>query len=790
MANRRRKRRKDHRPQRTMRDRRPSVAEAQFDRRFAWGTWLAARNEDRFAVLLSRSSTAEVADDDALLVQGNLAAGEAAEFGPLAKPSVEKYKSELRQRLEGIRERLSRLDPVVMMAHVAFRYGVVFGDFFEPTTQASEAKVEFVAGLVASVRCAPSIEGDEAIVETYDVLAEVDEIFNVATLLNVAESIASERPESWHRYHARARHLTVRGTGYPQHGLELARRIYGPYSAVMQRDLGFDLEELVSIEDGIMSALTDRLNVLMDEAITRAAAYVEEGMQSSPEESEGSTPNPEHARAGMFSWMVSSKLPDTMSFSAAELAEISNVDESTVEHVLERLTLPLGESDGTYDSPFRTSPLQTRPFVSWAGRYLLPAPGIVGREYVTLIERHLNQPSRNFHKRRAHLIDEYTVGLIASLFPGGRSYGPLFYTPAGGDEVETDGLILWDDVAVVVEGKGARLGASVERGDVARLRSDIASTIEHAWEQGKRVREQLLSENGVEFRTESGEIVRIEPGEISSVLVVNPTVHLMSDYAPQLSRLRHLGLFDGGEYPFSVYVNDLRIIVETLAGPAEFLSYLSWRSKLPLGDLVMVGDEIDLLGTFLLRGQVTRRLALDPDRLIVINGSTVDFDDFYMADATGNTQARRPKMFSIPPIKRLVERLEQDRPDGWRDAAEVALELSLPELVLTKLIIQQMSRITLEDQQFYAVPPSVLPATEGEVPADDVPSMGFIVMGHRVSRDHAWERSAVELQGVQRVLFLRMSSRGRLYVEWALDQGFTPPLVVTDMRPEPIPVQP
>lgn len=75
------------------------------------------------------------------------------------------------------------------------------------------------------------------------------------------------------------------------------------------------------------------------------------------------------------------------------------------------------------------------------------------------------------------------------------------------------------------------------------------------------------------------------------------------------------------------------------------------------------------------------------------------------------------------------------------------------------------------------------------MPADDVPSMGFIVMGHRVSRDHAWEKSAGDLQGVQRLLFLRMSSRGRLYVEWALDQGFIPPWSITEMKPEPTPVE-
>ncbi len=737
--------------------------------------WLAARVDDPLAGLLARLSTAELAED-AVLVQGNLDDTEARELKPLARSSITRYSGELAGAIEQLRGLLSRIDPVVVMANAGFRYGVVFGDFFEPAAETSEAKVEFVAGLLTSVRCDPSVDEHEAVVKAHAALSEVDEIFSIATLLNTAEHIAADGPEAAHRYHARARHLTVRGSGYPQHGLDLARRIYGPYSSVMHSTLGFDLETLVSIEDGIMHSLTDRLNDMGAAAVFEANTHADAAMAEleSREQVGGSVPSIEDVRERLLYWALYSQLPRAMSFSAGELAQMTDVDERTVEVVLQRLALPLGEGGGAYDSPFRTSPLRTRPFVSWRGTYLLPAPGIIGREYATLIERHLSQPTKNFHQRRARVVDDYAVDLLASLFPGCRAYGRLFYTPTGGNELETDGLVLWDDVALVVEGKGAPLGESVERGDVSRLRNDIAKTIEHAWEQGKRVRDALFSEGGAEFRTDSGEIVRVAPGEINTVFVINPTIHLMSDYAPQLARLRHLALFRDDEYPFSVFVNDLRIIVETLRGPAEFLTYLAWRSKLPLGESVLVGDEIDLLGMFLLRGQISRRLALDPESLVVVNGSTVDFDDFYMAEAIGKTHLRRPRMFSIPPVRRFLERLEQELPTGWRAAAEVALELSLPELVVAKLTILHMSRIQLEEQQFFAMPPSALPTADGQVPVDEAPSLGFVVMGHRVSREHAWERLREELQGVQRVLFLRVSTRNTLYIEWASDQGFSP----------------
>jgi hypothetical protein len=780
---RRAKRRNDAKRKTPPRDRRPSVAEAHLERRSDWAAWLAARRDDRLASLLARSSTAEIAED-AVLVQGNLDDAEAEELKPVAMSSIPTYRDELAHAIDQLREGLSKIDPVIVMANTGFRYGIVFGDFFEPTAETSEAKVEFVAGLLTSVRCDPSVNGHLAIVETHAALSEVDEIFNIATLLNTAERIAADGPEAAYRYHARARHLTVRGTGYPQHGLDLARRIYGGYSMVMQETLGFDLETLVSIEDGIMRSLTDRLNDVGETAISETENHAADVLAQFASKEEEGLPDLslEDVRERILYWELYPQLPDAMSFSAAELARMTNVDEPTVERVLERLALPLGEGDGTYDSPFRTSPLPARPFVSWQGKYLLPAPGIIGREYPTLIERHLGQPSKNFHKIRARVVDEYAVELLASLFPGCRAYGRLFYTPPGGDELETDGLVLWDDVALVVEGKGTALGTTVERGDVARLRNDIAKTIEHAWEQGKRVRDELLSGGGVEFRTESGETIRVEPGEITTVFVINPTIHLMSDHAPQLARLRHLDLFRSGEYPFSVFINDLRIIAEALAGPSEFLTYLAWRAKLPLGETVLVSDEIDLLGTFLQRGQVSRRLVLDPGSFVVVNGSTVDFDDFYMAEATGNTRARRPKMSSIPPIRRFVERVEHQRPEGWRNAVEVVLELSFPELVLTKVVLDHMSRVELEEQHFLAMPPSALPIAEGEFALDEAPSIGFVVMGHRVARERAWERSRGEMQDVQRVVFLRVSTRGTLYIDWALDQGI-PPVTATALDP-------
>src|SRR4029078_8126698 len=95
------------------------------------------------------------------------------------------------------------------------------------------------------------------------------------------------------------------------------------------------------------------------------------------------------------------------------------------------------------------------------------------------------------------------------------------------------------------------------------------------------------------------ELVRLPDGAIRDVHIVNPTMQELAGHALQLTRFRSRGLFPTGEIPWSVYINDLRVIVETCENAAILLHYLVWRSRFALGEEVVVTDEIDLWGAYL-----------------------------------------------------------------------------------------------------------------------------------------------------------------------------------------------
>jgi hypothetical protein len=139
-----------------------------------------------------------------------------------------------------------------------------------------------------------------------------------------------------------------------------------------------------------------------------------------------------------------------------------------------------------------------------------------------------------------------------------------------------------------------------------------------------------------------------------------------------------LGLFAAGEMPWSVFINDLRIIAETVRYPAEFFHYLEWRSRLPLGERVTAVEELDLFGSFLLREQIQEILSDGKSSLHLQSG--VDFDSYYLSEQGDGPPAERPRMFSIPLIDRYLERLSRQRPPGWVGATGVVLDLSLQQL--------------------------------------------------------------------------------------------------------------
>jgi hypothetical protein len=386
---------------------------------------------------------------------------------------------------------------------------------------------------------------------------------------------------------------------------------------------------------------------------------------------------------------------DATTFTLDDLcSRTSKLDLNRIFAVLAELSIEVGAVDeSSYTGLFDPSPLVERPFLRHGDRYMLPVPGMLLRDVFTVLDARLMRGRPGYSKSRATTLDELAVQWLASMLPGATSYTNLHY-----GEDELDGLVLFEDMAFVVEGKGSAISFQARRGDIGRLVNEIRRSVEEALEQGIRAREFILGpEESVFFDDRGKEILRLGEGTVREVQIVNPTIHELAGHAPQLARFRSRGLFAEGELPWSVYINDLRVIAETCENPAIFLHYLVWRARLPLGEQVIVADELDLWGAYLFGARFP---PLDENGFHHIANSTTDFDAYYDGLMGRGPKREAPRKFLEEPARSFVGRMAKERPSGWRRAAAVLLDLSIPELAFVSATAREAGRVATGERKF------------------------------------------------------------------------------------------
>jgi hypothetical protein len=625
-----------------------------------------ANREDEFSQLLSKLVSDEHVDG-LLVSRSGLSGEEHDALTSLREDAHAKFRKELDEATSRLRELLARGDPLYTLAVIqASNLIGGWGAYYEPTHSGLEGKVELVAGLLLT----QPVPGEGSPISDGDMQSihdELDRIGQLTLLRNMTAPRGEDATVAELRFTSAMNWMTLRGTSYAHHGTDLAAALFRPYDQWCLTRYGFTFDDVLHVGEAAQSLLTERLNALLDEGRDLATTVIERTDLDAPDERASVA---QRVAIGAFQRGVR----EAMSFLPGDLTA-AGLPQDRVKAVLEELSIAVGSLDpASYRGLFDKSPLVERPFLELGGRFVMVVPGMVLRDTVALLEDRFLRGVTKFSKARAETLDRLAVDYLTTLLPGSEGFTHLHY-----DDAELDGLVIFEKTAFVVEGKGSALSVQAQRGDLVRLASDLGHAVEDAWVQGARAREYLLQDGDATFLDERGsELLRLAQGSIEEVVIVNPTLHQLAGHAPQLPRMRSLGLFPADEFPWSVFINDLRVISETADNAAVFLHYLVWRARLPLGERITVMDELDLWGSYLLCERFAA-LADDQGHQIVGNSST-DFDAYYAGVTGEGPKQARPRKFLEKPVTGFVDRMASERPAGWREAAGACLDLSIPEL--------------------------------------------------------------------------------------------------------------
>jgi hypothetical protein len=640
---------------------------------------LGAR-DDKYSRLLSKAMRSDQSSTELRSTSG-LSPEEHAELESLRDVAHAGFQQEALDATSRLRALLAQGDPLYILSIIQTSNLLAGrGTYYEPTHSGLESKVELVAGLLLT-QPAPTERtqmSGGALQAIYD---ELDRLLDLLLLRNLSAPRDDDPMLAELRFLGAMQWMTLRGSSYAHHGADLARALYGPFDRWCLERYGFTIDDVLRVGGAVNELWTDRMNALL----ARARAFAEQldtefrnpavrDKLTTEERSRLDSPEGLAMLQGKaFIDVFEEGVREATTFTAPDLVG-PELSPDRVEAVLKELSLSAGTLDPSrYTGLFDRNPLVDHPFFEFDGRFLLAVPGMLLRETVAVLEDRFMSGAPGFSRARAKTLDVLAVDYLIALLPGSSGFTNLFY-----GECELDGLVIFERMAFVVEGKGTPLSVQAQRGDVVRLRRDLGRAVEEAWVQGARAREYLLSDEGAVFHDAAGdEILRISAGTLDEVHIVNPTLHELAGHAPQLPRLRRLGLFPDGEFPWSVFVNDLRVIAETSDNAAVFLHYLTWRERLPLGERVTVTDELDLWGSYLLS---ERFGSLAEEGHYIVGNSSTDFDAYYAGVVGDGPECPKPGKFLEEPITGFVQRMADERPPGWLEAAGACLDLSIPEL--------------------------------------------------------------------------------------------------------------
>jgi SEC-C motif len=285
----------------------------------------------------------------------------------------------------------------------------------------------------------------------------------------------------------------------------------------------------------------------------------------------------------------------------------------------------------------------------------------------------------------AKWVEAEVLTYIGRIFPTENVFASLTYPDPDKKrgEAELDAAVFWPPFLLLGEVKGKQFRPRSRTGDPARLRDDLRANIEDAFTQATRATRYIESADVVKFKERAtGRILEIRQSDLRRIFPISITLHHFAGLTTQLAWLKNIGLFKNSAYPWSVSLGDLDIITRFAETPDVFLHYIQRRFDLQRSEKNIMGDELDLFGTYLDSrlhpSQFWDSTTEDGSAptLFMISGGSERFDEWHEAELGRREKHPEIKLDFPPKLTELLHELRRREDEASRWIAFALLDLS------------------------------------------------------------------------------------------------------------------
>ena len=246
------------------------------------------------------------------------------------------------------------------------------------------------------------------------------------------------------------------------------------------------------------------------------------------------------------------------------------------------------------------SPLITTPLVEVEDMVLFSLPHLFSTDLSQLVARVFARlPNQSYHRARGEAVEEAALHHLAGVFTGARMMrGGKYPGVRPGELIEVDGVLVWEDVVLVLEGKGGYLSTRSRRGDPEAAVSELQRRVGDGYFQVARLVRALERDGHVTLTGHRGETLTLDRRSVRRVYAVVPTADSFAAVSTLLGLLWRQDVLPDRALPVILAVQELNLLTDLLPTPPELLAYLEYREEVLATPQLRTGGELELLAAF------------------------------------------------------------------------------------------------------------------------------------------------------------------------------------------------
>lgn len=601
----------------------------------------------------------------------------------------EKFKERVRSRRTKFKEAIDKkigealslveqFEPLEVLASVSAKNCFTDPEEYKETTyEGRECYVEYAQSLVLSQKRKKGLpHATEEAIDKFNIL--LAEIYNDVLWYFGSEVVEDKRNkvEEEFRFTSISRYLFVRGDSFLEHHIDMIRDIFRSHESFFEKYYGFDSGQVISaiqeIEEQLLNNLWQQIEIMS--LLHELHELFKEFVDKEDLDSFSSIDDCRKKYLALPIVQEKKKRLDeiyhNINRNPFEIHPTKNVPVKLLTVLSSRFGV--NSSFATLEKypawPTNDSVIYSSPIIEDNGKFYCFSPQVLFRNIGNILESWIQNKDCSYYqgtyqKKRAEYLENKTLEYLKNILPGVEVFGKLFYYVEEDGErkrVETDGLILYDENLFIIEAKAGELSTSARRGGLERMKRDVAELIDNAYKQALRTKRFITDAPEPVFEYEDGSkaVVLKDKDKYKNIYLFNITLQNLAQLSIRLNSLKSFNLIKCKEWPWSIFINDLRVISELIEFPSEFLHFLQRRIKANDYPQFYTMDELDFLMFYFYEGLYFDEGVLQNLNLYIPHAYTEDLDRYYDYIAGRVSSGKKPRLKISEEYKDLITELE------------------------------------------------------------------------------------------------------------------------------------